>query len=63
MKYFLFITLLLASCNINMAYEKQIAKRYYLIATDAMDQLDISRALEKMAATLDVFLKECRVML
>lgn len=46
MKYLSVITLLLASCNINMAYEKQISGRYYLIATDTKEQLDISRKLE-----------------
>ena len=46
MKYWSFIVLLVASCNLNMAYEKRITKGYYLIATDAMDQLDISRELE-----------------
>lgn len=48
MKYWsiIVLSLVLAYCNINMAYEKQILKKYYLVATDIKEQLGISRQLE-----------------
>lgn len=47
MKNYSFIVLvLLTSCGIGMAYERKISKGYYLIATDAKEDLGISRELK-----------------
>ncbi len=47
MKYWpVVIIFFVASCQIGMAYKKQIWKKYYLIAPNAKEQLKISRKLE-----------------
>jgi hypothetical protein len=48
MKYWpvIALSIVIASCNINMAYEQRISGKYYLIATDTKEQLHISRKLE-----------------